>query len=117
MAASVLVGAVVVPRDGSDAVLVETVASLLAAMPGEFVRPRLSCLVEMVRSAHGVSGDRGELLMVGLAAYLQERHALPSALATVAGVDEWASHARIDVVRCALLAYARRLRSAGGGSR
>jgi hypothetical protein len=114
MATLVLLDTAMLPGDERDAVLLEAVASLLAAAE-PFLRPRLSALVTLVCSMHEVpcAGECAERLLEQLASYLQGRHVLTSAQVTMTGADQWASHTRVDVVRCVLLAYARRLRSGG----
>ncbi|MGC9670975.1 hypothetical protein ACNTMW_31060 [Planosporangium sp. 12N6] len=106
-----------VMADPSDAELCEATASLLAAMPGTTLGPRLSRLLAMVCSVYcfprGADG-RAERLTESLITYLHARHALlRSAQLTPAGLDEWAAGVPLTVLRAALRACARHLRSGG----
>jgi hypothetical protein len=115
MATSVLASKALVPGVSSDADLLETVASLLAAMPGRTCGPRLSAVLENVCSAYCPDGaaDRAVRLERELAEYLHEWRVLRASEASPAGLDVWAARAPLTFLRVAVVACARCQRSGG----
>lgn len=115
MATSILEMRAQVPDGSTDADLLETVASLLAAMPGRTCGPRLSALLENVCSAYCPDGaaDRAVQLELELAEYLNVWRVLRSGEVSPAGLDVWAARAPLAFVRVALVACARCQRSGG----
>ncbi len=93
----------------SDAGLLCSVASLLAAVPGPFVGPRLSTLVEYVCTTYcpGDACARAVRLEVELAEYLHDWRVLRSAQVSPAGLDDWAAGAPIVFLRAAVAGCAR----------
>ncbi len=105
--------------DPSDAQLVDVAVLLL----GTVSDPRLGAVplshvlwLACTSSACGRSCEaRAEGLALGLAGYLHDRHVLlPSATATVAGLDTWAAYAPLDAVRAVVAGYALHLRGLAG---
>lgn len=115
MATSVLEIRAQVPDGSSDADLLETVASLLAAMPGRTCGPRLSALLENVCSAYCPDGaaDRAVRLETELVEYLHRWRVLRTGEASPAGLDGWAARTPIAFLRVAVVACARCQRSGG----
>ena len=93
----------------SDAELLFTVASLLAALPGPFVGPRLSTLVEYVCVTCCPAGaaERAQRLEWDLAEYLHQWQVLRAEQVSPAGLDAWAAGAPIVFLRAALAGCAR----------
>lgn len=94
----------------SDAGLLCSVASLLAAVPGPFVGPRLSKLVEYVCTTYCPGDDacaRALRLEVELAEYLHDWRVLRTAQVSPAGLDDWAAGAPIVFLRAAVAGCAR----------
>ena len=100
----------------SDAGLLCSVASLLAAVPGPFVGPRLSTLVEYVCATFcpGDACARAQRLELELAEYLHDWRVLRAAQVSPAGLDDWAAGAPIVFLRAAVAGCAR---GQGGGPR
>lgn len=106
-----------VPADvPSDARLLRSVASLLAAVPGPFVGPRLSTLVEYVCATYCPSDAcaRAQRLELELAEYLHDWRVLRETQVSPAGLDDWAAGAPIVFLRAAVAGCAR---CQGGGLR
>lgn len=100
----------------SDAELLSTLGSLLAALPGPVMRPRLTALVEYVcvTCCPVNAVERAQRLELGLADFLHERAVLPrTGQVSPDGLDTWAAGTPITFVRAALAACAR---CAGGGA-
>ena len=93
----------------SDAELLSTVGSLLAAMPGRFVGPRLSALVEYVCATCCPAGsvERAQRLELLLAEYLHDWRVLRAGQVSPAGLDAWAAGTPIVFLRAALAGCAR----------
>jgi hypothetical protein len=93
----------------SDAELLSTVASLLAALPGPFVGPRLSTLVEYVCVTCCPAGaaERAQRLELALAEYLHRWRVLRAGQVSPDGLDAWAAGAPITFLRAALAGCAR----------
>ena len=94
----------------SDAELLTTLGSLLAAVPGPFVGPRLSALVSYVCATccpGEPAGPRAQRLELELAEYLNAHHVLRTEQLSVAGLDDWAAGAPIVFLRAAIMACAR----------
>src|SRR3954447_6913186 len=95
--------------DPSDSDLLSTTASLMDAM--DVLRPPLSRLVRLVCSVYCADAGtvREDRLIEVLADYLHDRHVLPNRSANRDGLDAWAYHAPLIVVRVAVAACARHL--------
>jgi hypothetical protein len=106
----------VVSEQPSDAELLATLGSLLAAVPGPFCGPQLSRLVSYVCATCAPAEPaewRALRLERELADFLNDRHVLNTAQATPNGLDEWAAGAPIVFLRAAVIACAR-CQTAGG---
>lgn len=101
----------------SDADLLMTTASLLAACPGRTLGPRLSQLLHLVCSVYAGddAADRTARLEWELADYLHAWRVLRWSEDNPAALDVWAAAAPLPFVRISLLACARHQRSFGGG--
>lgn len=104
--------------DPSDAELLGTLASLLAAMPGPRIGAPLSQVIEYVCATCCPMGaaDRALRLESELAEYLNDWHVIRSGQVSPAGLDAWAAGAPIAFLRAALAGCAR-CRRAGGEAR
>jgi hypothetical protein len=100
----------------SDAGLLCSVASLLAGVPGLFVGPRLSTLVEYVCTTYCPSDAcaRAQRLELELAEYLHDWRVLRAGQVSPAGLDDWAAGTPIVFLRAAVAGCAR---GQGGGPR
>jgi hypothetical protein len=93
----------------SDAGLLCSVASLLAAVPGPVAGPRLSTLVEYVCTTYcpGDACTRAQRLELELADYLHEWRVLRESQVSPAGLDDWAAGVPIVFLRAAVAGCAR----------
>ncbi len=115
--ATLTVGVAALP-DPTDAQLFEMAAALLGAVPGPKLgeTPTLSTVLGWSCSVYYTDAAREartEHLAGALAAYLETWHVLRGNQATPAGLDAWASTARVTFLRTALSACARH-HAAGG---
>jgi len=95
------------PAGASDADLLDTVAKLLAAMPGPTCGAPLSGVFELVCRAHEGTADRAEQLEGELADYLHEWRVLRAEQTSPAGLDAWANTAPVAFLRAAVAGCAR----------
>jgi hypothetical protein len=101
--------AAAVPSEPSDAGLLAAVAAVLAAVPGPFVGPRLSTLIEHVCAIHcpDDAAARAQRLELELAEYLHDWRVLRAVQVSPAGLDDWAAAAPIVFLRAAVTGCAR----------
>lgn len=116
MATSTLPRLLFMSPEPSNAELLDTMASLLAAVPGPTIDRPLSRLLQFVCSvycAHEAEA-RAEQLAGVLAEYLNTWHVLRTTQLDPTSLDQWAAVTPIVFVRTAMAGCARHHRIGGG---